>query len=438
MTVKGVFALLSAAVLTALAAFHCGAHVGRSSHHPSREQTVEKPAAVAVPTSSVEELRLKKDYTRVTIENVDRLNFEQTYELLRSSPREALAHWAKRLDELPASPRKSAAISAFYKTLAQTDARAAVDLTLRMTRRDARSDAAAAIQATVTPIDLPEFGRLLVGLNVRRGGFASLLSDWSEHDPVSASRFAEAHASQVDSYSITGLVSNWVQIDAAAARAWLDHVAPDKKSPALYESFYGAWLESDRSAATSDLVSRAGGKKLHAAITQTAARLLGDSEAEARAFFSSLPDPASQRAALDGMTTRFIGRSIYSDALRVDPTKYANWLLELPPQLAGEQIGQVVSAWSADQPEAAHSWLNQMPTHTRDSVLSQVCRALDWNDAQRNFQAGFNIRDGRVREESLRAALRRAGSQENARELITRLQLPAAEIAQLQQIADEL
>ena len=438
MTAKSVFALIAAVIIVAAAGFQAGARLSRSSaDQADAEATVaaETRAGTAAANDNLEQ----RDFARVTIENVDQLAFEQAYDLLRSAPRPALELWAKRLEQLPASPRKSAAVAAFYKTVVQVDAATAVDLVLQTMRRDTRGDAVAAVQATVAPADYPEIGRMLSKLGVHAEGFYGLLGDWSQCDPESASKFAESHLDQIGNGAIAGLVANWAQIDPSAAKAWLDRLDGAKMDSIVYASFYEGWLVSDRSTAVRDLIAHSPDKRLRPAISNAASALFRASEAEAYAFVASIQDRGAQRAAVRGMTSAFLQQGgENADTLVVAAPRLASWLLDGSTEGAGEQLGDVVSAWSSADAQGVQRWLEPMPIATRDRVLAQVCRAYGFGDAQRSFEAGFSIQDERTREESLRAALKKTRSREGARELIATLNLSAPQIALLERFAAEL
>src|SRR4051812_36049170 len=49
------------------------------------------------------------------------LPFSELYEALRSAPAEARKKWAAELEKMPEGPRKTAALSGFYKLLIQFD-----------------------------------------------------------------------------------------------------------------------------------------------------------------------------------------------------------------------------------------------------------------------------------------------------------------------------
>jgi hypothetical protein len=375
------------------------------------------------------------DLSKVTIENVGQVEFEQAYRLLQAAPREVLSDWTRRLEALPVGPRKTAAITTFFKTLAQLDAKTAVDLALTLTRREPRATATSAIKAATPASSLAEVARLLTsvkleGMQVYATG---LIENWSWTDPVSTSQFVASHPEIADETGLSLLLSNWAALDPAAAKAWLDQLDASRRDPGVYQGFYFGWFEQDRPAALSHLIANAGDEKLNKAVEGVAYFLFSESPATARAFVLDLPEGHARKTAVSGITT-----DVTALYLRGSPSfsadAVAKWLFTLPADNWQDNLGSVVSKWSGEDPAAVDHWLNDMPIPTRDQVAAEFCLAYDSDDPQRNFAAGLRINDPELRESTFREVFKKVGSKKRARELLQRANLPPEQAATLERI----
>src|SRR5437868_10867577 len=111
-----------------------GFAVGRWSQSTPRVLDLQSPkSSVSTATTSQKAGPFPNDsanFSAVTIENLGQVEFDQAFGLLQSAPKEALTAWTKRLEALPVGPRRTAGLTAFFKTLAQIDTKTAVDLAL--------------------------------------------------------------------------------------------------------------------------------------------------------------------------------------------------------------------------------------------------------------------------------------------------------------------
>lgn len=374
------------------------------------------------------------DLSKATIENIGQVEFEQAYHLLHSAPREVLETWTKRLEALPPGARKTAAITAFFKTLAQLDTKTAVDLALTLTRREPRTVAVSAISATAPAPSLSEVGRLLTSVKLERVSASDLIATWSCTDPVSTSQFVAAHPAMADEHDLGVLLSSWAALDPMAARTWLDNLEPSRREASVYRGFYSGWFEHDQPAALNHLVANARDEKMDKTIASAASYLFGESPDAARAFILDLPEGQPRKTAISEITTDAAGRSLDGDAPVVAADTVAKWLFTLPVEDWRDNLGTVVSKWSEQDPAAVDHWLNDMPAPTRDRVAADFCLAYDWDDPQRNFAAGLKINDRQLREETFREVFKKVGSKKRARELLQRANLPPEQAAALERL----
>jgi hypothetical protein len=377
------------------------------------------------------------DLSKVTIENLGQVEFEQAYRLLQAAPREVLSDWTKRLEALPAGPRKTAAITTFFKTFAQLDAKTAVDLALTLTRREPRATATSAINAATPASSLAEVARLLASVKLDKmsvpGSAIDLIAYWSCTDPVSTSQFVASHPEMSDETGLGILLGNWAALDPAAAKAWLDDLDASRKDPFVYRGFYSGWFEHDRPAALNHLIANAGDEKMNKAIEGAAYTLFSESPATARTFVLDLPEGQARKTAISKITIEAAGHFLRgSPSFSADAV--AKWLFTLPADNWEDNLGSVVSKWSGEDSAAVAHWMNDMPTPTRDQVAAEFCLAFDSDDPQRSLAAGLKINDRQIRENTFREVFKKVGSKKRVRELLQRANLPPEQAAALERL----
>src|SRR5688500_2469543 len=160
-------------------------------------------------------------YSDVIIENLGQVAFDQAFALLDSAPREALTAWAKRLEGLPVGPRRTAGVTALFKTLAQVATKTAVDLALSMGGHETRWTAIGAISRATPAANLDEVARMYIALNEKKLGLVDLVINWSRSDPAATAQFFSSYGGDVENGDVAQLMTNWAALDPAAAGEWL-------------------------------------------------------------------------------------------------------------------------------------------------------------------------------------------------------------------------
>lgn len=379
------------------------------------------------------------DFARVTIENLGEVEFDQIFELLHSAPKEALLGWTKRLEALPVAPRKTAAIKVFFKTLAQIDARTAVDLALGMDRADPRWTAIGAVSVATPAANLSEVARMYSALDEKKLPIAGdFIANWSATNPEATARFISSYPGKVENRDIASFIFNWAGLDPAAATEWLVNADANRRDPVVYMGFYGGWMLSDRAAALTDLATRAADKTLQKAIEMVTENLFTDSSEAARAFILTLPSSAPQEAAVSQITAHITG--IYlgaGDYLHLKPDEVAKWLLTLPDSLGHKEIGSVVDRWAGEDQAAVDAWYNQMQPQMRNRLLAEQCGAFNWNLPGPSFRAGLRISDPELRQNTFRQIFKDM-VEEGKQGLLQKAELSAEEAGELRRILKHL
>jgi hypothetical protein len=380
----------------------------------------------------------ERDFSNVTIENLGQVEFDHAFELLRSASKEALTAWTRRLETLPVAPRKTAAITVFFKTLAQIDTKTAVDLALNIERAGPRWTAIGAVDVAAPLATLPEIARMYTTINeTKQPLVGDLIAKWSMTDPEATAEFLASYPGTVTNDQIAPFIGNWAALDPAAAARWLAQSDPSRRSQEVYQDFYAGWMQKDRAAALRDLAERASDKTFKKAIKAASQNLFIDSPDAARSFVLMLPT-AAQKAAVDQITVHITGIFLGGgDPIHLQADEVTKWVYSLPDDLWREQIGYVIDRWAEGDSGAVDTWLSQLPPQTKDRLLAEQCLAFNWNSPTTGFKAGLQIRDRWLREKTFREVFKDK-VEEGKRELLERAELSGAEAAELDRIVKSL
>jgi hypothetical protein len=371
------------------------------------------------------------NYSAVTIENLGKVEFDQAFGLLHSVPKEALTVWTKRLEALPVGPRRTAGITAFFKTLAQIDTKTAVDLALSMSRYESRWIAIASIGSATPAANLSEVARMYMALHEKKLGLSDLVVNWSRADPAATAQFLSRWEGDVDNRDIAQLMTSWAALDPAAAGRWLADQVPGRRDEDVYAGFYSGWLDQDRTAALNALRTAVNDKTLSKALGVVTMDLFKDSPGNAREFVLTLPSNV-QESAVDSIV-HDVTALYLSGVPDLQASDVAKWLITLPEELWREAIGEVVNRWPEQDSKERDAWIDQLPLNSHDAVLAAYCRAGNSYIQAHNIRMGLRIRDSNLRQETLRDVFG-AMEEQAQRALWRNEQLTPAEMEELAKI----
>jgi len=364
------------------------------------------------------------------IENLGQVEFDQALNLLHSAPKEALTAWTKRLEGLPAGPRRTAGITALFKTLAQIDATTAVDLALSLNLREPRWTAIGAICNAIPAANLNEVARMYTALNEKKLGLFGFVFSWSRSDPVATAEFLSNYGGDVENDDVRQLMANWAALDPVAATEWLAK-HPVHRDATVYAGFYSGWLEHDRAAALDDLRTHLDDQTFNKALEVVSKDLFKESQEAARTFILTLL-PAAQETGVDAIVGDVT--AIYmSGTPDLQADEVAKWLITLPDNLWHQNLGTILNRWPEKDEAARDEWIDQLPPATRDEVLADYCREYSPYAPQNNIRAGLRIRDPKLRQETFRKIFGDM-DQEARQDLLANAKLLPAEMKELTKI----
>ncbi len=371
--------------------------------------------------------------------NVATVPFSQLYDILRSASPEQIAAWARELEQMPEGPRRTAAVTSFYKSLIQVDPAAAIKAIHEALNLNVRDAAIEALLKTAPESIWGDIAGMFLHLRkpVNINSREDVIWRWSMVDPGAAAHFIEAHPEKDEKGEdgrLWALLANWGEIDPAAAKAWLEEDAARQTDDA-FRAFACAWASVDRAAAIDYAVANAGTANFDEAIKDLAYYMFPKHPEDSRALVLRLP-PAQARLAVEnimGQTTAVLLHA--PEGYQRPPEEAARWVVALPSELWSDGIGAVVNGWMRDDQDEAVSWINQLPAATRDVALADVCRKAWLEDAERAVAFGMTISNPKLRDEALGEFATKLGlDRAEALERLEQLQLSHEQKAYLRKI----
>jgi hypothetical protein len=378
MTAKKIRFISVAALLTvAFAAFILGRHFEKQAL-ADRLRSGWRPAGV--PSQPIEVKG--PSYRELRAADIIALPFSEFYEALRTAPADARAKWAAELEKMPDDPKRTAALSGFYKLLIQFDPAVAVKAIADIKDRGMQIVALDAAAKAAPGFAFPDLATLIVKLPYYYRGhsrdyLSEMFLDWSSVDPPAVARFVEEHPDAVGQYiNHEEVVLDWAALDPKAAREWAEgHNL--WQTPKLLRSFIQGWYESDRPAAVSYVLAHPDNPEsdefeVEGAIAGDILRqLYFDTKEEAREFIARLPDEKRREAAFHA-AFRY---SHYDEEEemgepKLSPRAIRDWMVQFPPAYWKDTLRSVFQS-SNKPPEEAISWIEQQAPEIRDAVAAE-------------------------------------------------------------------
>jgi hypothetical protein len=390
----------TALIAVALASFFTGRNVeeralAAKALANARASTSPSPASQREPPS----------HRQLAVAEIVALPFADFYEALRSAPAEARRKWATELEAMPEGPRRTAAISGFYKLLVQFEPAAAAKAISEIEDKDLQNLAlASAVDAA------PGFAmRTMAELNLtlkdpfsrRENYFFEVLGEWLLIDAPAVVQFLDNHPDvDIDASLVPReLISTLATLDPEAAKEWMKKKGRCEV-PENRRSFIEGWYENDRAAAVSYVVSRADDPEMRDVIGDVLRGLYYDSKEEARKFIESLPDDTRRHDAFRAAFEHSIfGDEEETGETRFTPRAVGEWMIEFPPAYWKGTMAEIFMY--SRKPQEMLSWIEQQPLAIREALAAEY-RPSYKASASDTIHHVLQVADPRLRDQLLR------------------------------------
>jgi hypothetical protein len=341
------------------------------------------------------------------------LPFSQFYEALRSAPAEARKKWATELEKMPTGPRRTAALSGFYKLLIQFDPAVAVKAIAEIKDQAAQNVAVEAAAKAAPGFAMGELAALMITLPMPDRGSHSrdpiyeLLSGWSMIDPPAVARFLEEHPKPESPYiSTEELIPAWAALDPEMARQWMENHNL-WQTPELRRAFIDGWYENDRAAAVSYVLANAADPDLRSSVGNILRGLYFDSKEEARKFIEDLPDGKMKADAFRAAFENTLFFDVEENGeLEVSGEAVRDWMVEFPPAYWKGTLSETFK-WTRKPTREILAWIERQPLAVRGAVAAEYVPATDSSTADVIVPV-LELNDQPLREELLISVLKNA------------------------------
>lgn len=362
------FVLVTGLVIIALSSFFVGRRAEEAALATKRQAAETKTASPITTTTP-----FKPTYRALAVIDILGLPFAEFYEALRSAPREAREKWATELEEMPAGPRRTAALAAFYKLLVQFDPVGAAKTACEIQDKKVQELALDSIVGAAPGFALPDMAELFLQIPADASDYRkyleSVVSDWILIDPAAVARFHEEHPSETRSAAPPELIRNWAAVDPKAAKKWIDSRG---FGPGSTGDFLAGWYLNDRTAAVAFAVEHADDLMTSSALENILSALYLDSKEDAKKFVEQLPGDESRHSAFRGFQfAANFGTAEETGEPDLTPRAVADWMTAFPPAYWREHLSSVFATWTEDPPQEVFSWIEHQPAEIQSAVAAE-------------------------------------------------------------------
>jgi len=309
-------------------------------------------------------------YRELAVTEILALPFAEFYEALRSAPGEAREKWAAELERMPAGPRRTAALAAFYKLLVQFDPIAAARTACEIKDKKVQELALDSVTGAAPGFALRDIAELFLKLppdpSDYRKYLENVVSEWVVIDPPAVAKFFDEHP-KTESVGRDELIRNWAALDPEAARKWMDSRG---FGPGFEGEFFDGWYLNDRSAAVAYALAHAEDLKITTVLENALSALYVDSKEDAKKFIEQLPNDELRNKAFRGLKVNF-GTAEETGEPDLTPRAVANWMTQFPPAYWREHLADVFAYWTEESPQELLFWIQQQPAMIRSAVADE-------------------------------------------------------------------
>jgi hypothetical protein len=399
--------VLTALGMVALLAFFAGRD---AEERALAAKARANPRTSASPPSAIEPPPVS--YRQLAAAEILGLPFADFYEALRSAPAEARKKWTAELAQMPEGPRRTAAVSGFYKLLVQFDPEAAVIAIGEIEDIGMQKLALGSAVNAASGFALPLMAELSLSLEDRLTGKRDYLSDvileWMLIDAPAVARFIDDHTEAFEDLSRGGrffttdqVVSAWAAVDPKATKEWIDRKEKWDDSYQIRQAFIEGWYENDRAAAVSYTLAHVEEPAMSAAIGAIVRGLYSDSKDEATKFIQSLPENKRPDAFKDAFSHLFLLEEEDTGDAALTPRAIASWMTEFPPAYwAGALTGPFT--FSAIGRAEMLPWIEQLPPGVREAAAAEYAAPIGVSPSEKIMPV-LQVADVVLRDQLLRA-----------------------------------
>ena len=412
--------LAAGAILLGAMAFFSGRAVEEraiASQQSARAQKMSSPVATKPSDPST--------YRELAAIEILALPFSEFYEALRSAPSEARKKWADELQAMPAGPRRTAALAAFYKLLVQFDPLSAAESACEVKDKDARELALESVAGAAPGFALKDIATLFLKLPADASDYRKYLeeviSEWISIDPPAVAQFYDEHPEITEHGLNRELIRSWAAIDPGSAKAWLD--ANGRAGGEITEFIMG-WYLNDSRAATDYAIQHAEELAPTAGLGELLSALYLDSKEEAKKFIEQLPNDELRNNAFRAFEFAVKGTADETGEPDRTPRAVADWMTQFPSAYWRGHLSHVLSYWNAGPPQEVLSWIEQQPAEIQEAVAAEY--EISAKDVVKSVTAVFQVARPDLRDRLLAAMFQHSlGSTWKMKDEIKESSLPA-------------
>jgi hypothetical protein len=262
----------------------------------------------------------------------------------------------------------------------------------------------AAVQSVITSADaaqaktlakqIQEWPADVLTREQRNGFLGSLLTKWSDLDPVGAAKFFDTMQANAMHFhpEASVIAQNWAAIDPSAAIEWARSHSDTQGFQGAMNGAINGWWSKDHGAAEQYVATRTTDSAGRQMASTLASYIFAKDPERAKEWVGKLPDLETRRQA---------ERVLVIQMAANDPRDASEYAATLPPDVREATLGGAINYWAANDPAAAGEWIKGLSGAARDEALGTYTYSLLRKDPNAAAAWAVTISDPKIRDKSL-------------------------------------
>jgi hypothetical protein len=374
-------------------------------HHPDRgvaQGIADSPGIVATAKGKLgSSLETETVHPNILLGDIVTVPFQELYGVLSTLSPQQLNDLAAQLKSLPAGKDTNAKVTTFFKAWAHLDPIAALHAAAGFKVSEAKTTAvqsiiasADATQAKALAKEIQEWPADAIKREQRNGFLNSLLTKWSDLDPIGAAKFFDTmQGDTMRFYPVASVIAqNWAAIDPAAALEWARAHSEVQGFQGAINGAINGWWSKDHAAAEQYVTTHANDSSGRQMATTLTSYIFSKDPERAKEWVGQLSDSETRRQAQHVLVIQMAVN---------DPKSASEYAATLPADVREGTLTGAINYWAANDLTAAGEWINGLSGPARDEALGAYTYSLLRKDPNTAAAWAVTISDPKIRDKSL-------------------------------------
>lgn len=346
-------------------------------------------------------LEAEMEHPNILLGDIVTVPFQELYGVLSTLSPQQLNDLAAQLKRLPAGKDTNAKVTAFFKAWAHLDPIAALQSAAGFKVSEAKTTAvqsiiasADATQAKALAKEIQEWPGDAIKREQRNGFLNSLLTKWSDLDPIGAAKFFDTmQGGTMRFYPVASVIAqNWAAVDPAAALEWARAHSEVQGFQGAINGAINGWWSKDHAAAEQYVTTHANDSSGRQMATTLTTYIFSKDPERAKEWVGQLSDLETRRQAQHVLAVQMAVN---------DPKSASEYAATLPADVREGTLTGAINYWAANDLTGAGEWINGLSGPARDEALGAYTYSLLRKDPNTAAAWAVTISNPKIRDKSL-------------------------------------